>query len=93
MPSMDPAENPDPRDLIGEAYRMEGLSPDECRSIFLDWLLGLPAGTDTAAMARILLGRHMPAGEGHPMTAILREAAVETGQAAVRRGGRRGRLG
>ncbi|MEM1316424.1 MAG: hypothetical protein AAGI51_17840, partial [Pseudomonadota bacterium] len=30
----------DPRGLIGDAYAMEGVGPEACRSIFLDWALG-----------------------------------------------------
>ena len=33
----------DPRGLIEEAYRME-LGPEDCRTVFLDWALGLPEG-------------------------------------------------
>ena len=31
----------DPKNLIREAYRIEGISEPECRSIFLDWALSL----------------------------------------------------
>ena len=80
----DPA---DPRGVIREAYRMEGIGPEDCRSIFLDWALALPAGADTAPLIHDLLARH--GAEGHPMTGILREglARVEP----RRRGGARGR--
>ena len=30
----------DAKGLIREAYRIEGISAPECRSIFLDWALG-----------------------------------------------------
>ena len=33
----------DPRGLIAEAYRMD-IGPEDCRTIFLDWALGLPEG-------------------------------------------------
>jgi hypothetical protein len=46
----------DPRGLIYEAYRME-IGPAECRSIFLDWALGLPEGTGRAEI-RTLLGHY-----------------------------------
>jgi len=32
----------DPRALIAEAYRIEGLGPEDARAIFFDWALGLP---------------------------------------------------
>lgn len=80
----------DPRGLIREAYRIEGISPHECRTIFLDWALSLPEGTDTQEMAARLLQADPPA--DHPMTAVLRDATKEP-PARIRRGGRRARLG
>lgn len=61
----------DPRGLIFEAYRME-LGPEDCRSIFLDWALGLEEGAGPAEVA-ILLECYGAANPGHPMTAVLRE--------------------
>lgn len=60
----------DPRGLIFEAYRME-LGPEDCRSIFLDWALGLD-GAGPAEVA-VLLERYGAAHPDHPMTAVLRE--------------------
>lgn len=74
----------DPRDLIGEAYRMEGISVEDCRSIFFDWALGLPGDTEPAAAAARLIAHHQGP-EDHPMTGLLREA-VE-GRPRGRRGG------
>ena len=81
----------DPKGLIREAYRIEGITAPECRSIFLDWALSLPAGTDTAAALRGLLERHGGAAE-HPMTGVLR-AGLDSAGAPRRRGGRSARLG
>ena len=39
----------DPRGLIYESYRIEGIRIEECRSIFLDWAMGLPPGADMRA--------------------------------------------
>ncbi|GMG84474.1 hypothetical protein LNKW23_36900 [Paralimibaculum aggregatum] len=80
----------DPRALIAESYRIEGLTAEDARSIFFDWALGLPAGTDAGAAAGRLLAHHAPPGD-HPMTELLREAMAAGG--AVRRGrtGRRRR--
>ena len=39
----------DPKGLIKEAYRIEGIGPGECRSILLDWALSLPDGVDQRA--------------------------------------------
>jgi hypothetical protein len=34
----------DPKGLIRESYAIEGISDAECRSIFMDWAMSLPAG-------------------------------------------------
>ena len=78
----------DPRGLMFEAFRMD-LTAAECRSIFLDWALGLPEGADVAALARAMLD--LPeARPDHPMHAVL---AAATGATATprRRGGRSGK--
>jgi hypothetical protein len=74
----------DPRGLIFEAYRME-LGPEDCRTIFLDWALGL----DGAGRAEIaaLLAHYGPRHPAHPMTAVLREG-LEQAPARTRRGRR-----
>jgi hypothetical protein len=77
----------DPRGLILEAYRMP-LGPEDCRTIFLDWALGLPGGTGPAEIAA-LLAHYAPAHPDHPMTAVLREGL----NPPVRPGGRRGGRG
>lgn len=87
-----PSGAPDPHDpkgLVREAYAIEGITLAECRSIFLDWALSIPA-EDHREAAAALLDRH--GAVGHPMTATLR-AALAAPQAPRRRGGRAGRLG
>jgi hypothetical protein len=61
----------DPRGLIFEAYRMD-IGPEDCRTIFLDWALGLQGGAGRDEVA-VLLARYGPAHPDHPMTAVLRE--------------------
>jgi hypothetical protein len=87
---MNDAARHDPRDLIGEAFRMEGVGAADCRSIFLDWALGLPAGVAPAEAAAALLAHHAPPAE-HPMTALLTEAAAGEAAPEGRRGGAKGR--
>lgn len=92
-PESDPESGPgghDPRNLIGEAYRIEGIGAADCRSIFLDWALGLPAGVAPGAAAAALLALHAPPAD-HPMTALLAEAAEGGARQGRRRGGWRGR--
>ena len=80
----------DPRGLIFESYRIDGIHLEECRSIFFDWALGLPLGTDVAAALRDLLQHYGDKHPDHPMTSVLTEGlgkAVEP----KRRGGRAAR--
>lgn len=83
----------DPRGLIYEAYRIDGISEQECRSIFLDWALGTQLGADMTAMLETLLSEYGSA-KDHPMTAVIKEGldkarARDAGHG--RRGGAMGR--
>lgn len=80
----------DPKELIHEAYRIEGIGPGECRSVFLDWALSLPEGQEARAAIAGLLERHAPDHPDHPMTQVLREG-LERGAPPRRRGGWRAR--
>lgn len=86
----DPAKTHDARNLIADAYRIEGITGEDCRSVFLDWTLGLPAGSAPDAAAAALLAHYRPP-PGHPMTALLQEAASAPPGDARRRGGAEGR--
>ena len=77
----------DPRGLIFEAYRIPGITAGECRSIFLDWALGLSESDDQKEHVVAMLTTYSHGASKHPMTDILREALIET-KAPVRRGGR-----
>jgi hypothetical protein len=81
----------DPRELILESYRIEGITASQCRSIFLDWALGVPQGTDTRDQVRALLERYAGEPADHPMTQVL-QAALAAAPEPRRRGGRAGRL-
>ena len=37
----------DPKGLVRESYNIEGISYGECGSIFIDWVLSLPAVVNT----------------------------------------------
>lgn len=85
-----PLAEADPKGLIRESYRIEGIGGDECRSILIDWALSLAAGTDTAAALRVVLAEY--GRPGHPMTDILTEGLARA-PVARRRGGRAARFG
>ena len=80
----------DPRGLILEAYRIEGIVAEDCRSIYFDWALGAEAGRDLAEDTAALLAFYEGGAPAHPMTAVLREGLVAA-RAPKRRGGRRAR--
>ena len=80
----------DPKGLIYESYRMEGIQSAECRSIFLDWALGVPIGVDSRDFVIRLLNKHGTAAPDHPMTAVLKEA-LDTPAKSRRKGGAMGR--
>lgn len=81
----------DPKGLIREAYRIDGIGLPECRSIFLDWAIGVPQGADTAALIRVLLERYAGEPADHPMTRVLKDG-LEAPRRTGRRGGRSARL-
>jgi hypothetical protein len=79
----------DPRGLIREAYRIEGIEGPSCRSIYLDWALGLPADADATAATATLLERYAAHHPDHPMTHVLREGVDRATPSPVRRRRRR----
>lgn len=82
----------DPKGLIREAFAIPGITAGECRSIFLDWALGLPDTRDTQAELQGLISRYAPQNpEDHPMLATLR-AGLDKAAPPKRRGGRRARV-
>ncbi|MEJ6402271.1 hypothetical protein [Yoonia sp. 2307UL14-13] len=82
----------DPKGLVREAYRIEGITAGECRTIFLDWALGLPDGTEAKQAVHALLVAYADQPADHPMTQTL-VAALKDAPAPRRRGGRTARLG
>lgn len=79
----------DPRGLIHEAYAIDGIGAEECRSIFFDWAIGLESGLDTVAAAKVLYADLAGKNPDHPMSRLLREAAAGTPPDGRRRRGRR----
>lgn len=70
----DPTEDLDPRGLIAEAYRIPGIAPQDCRSIFFDWALGRGGAEGEPASVAALLAIYEPLHPVHPMTDVLRES-------------------
>ncbi|WP_083392752.1 hypothetical protein [Rhodobacter xanthinilyticus] len=81
----------DPKGLIRESYRIEGITVEECRSIFLDWALSIAAQTDPQEAMRALIAAY-GAEPAHPMTGVLTEGLTKPAGGGGRRGGRAGRV-
>lgn len=81
----------DPKGLIRDAFAIDGIAAPECRSIFLDWALGLPPGRDIRSdVARLLAHYTDLAPANHPMLETL-QAALQEPATPRRRGGRKAR--
>lgn len=85
-----PRDPLDPKGLIFEVYRIEGITEGECRSVFLDWALSLPEGQEVKAAIATHLERQAGRFPDHPMTRVLRQG-LETAARPRRRGGWRAR--
>lgn len=75
----------DPKGLIFESFRIDGISKSECRSIFLDWALSLPIEKETGEVLRILIAQYEGVHPEHPMIEVMKEGL--SGMAAPRRRG------
>ncbi|KPQ08369.1 MAG: hypothetical protein HLUCCA12_00760 [Rhodobacteraceae bacterium HLUCCA12] len=93
MPSAAPHDPDDPKGLIRESYRIEGIGDGECRSILIDWALSIEASRDQAEALARLHARYGPQAPDHPMTRLMAQTAGAPTAPAGRRGGRAGRLG
>ena len=80
----------DPKGLILESYRIEGITKPECRTIFLDWALSLPVEMDTGKTLRKLIAEYGKDNPTHPMTEVMTEG-LSGMEAPRRRGGWRSR--
>lgn len=87
---MSPDTPLDPQGQIARAFEVEGITPETCRALFLEWVLSHrdhAVGRDEIAR---LLALHGPQNPHHPMIAVLREGMAGE-KPASRRGGWRGR--
>ena len=48
----------DPKGLVRESYLIEGITPGECRSIFMDWALSIPVGRSVPDAVRVLIATY-----------------------------------
>ncbi len=76
----------DPRGLIYEAFRIEGITEPECRTIFLDWALGIGEDQDSFAAMQVLEQHYARDHPTHPMLSVIREGLNRTATPKRRRG-------
>ena len=67
----------DPKGLIQEAYNIEGISEQDCRSIFFEWTFGTDVGNELSDLVNSLHQYYMDKYPSHPMTKILAEGALQ----------------
>jgi hypothetical protein len=82
----------DPKGLVRESYRIEGITGGECRSIFMDWALSIPTDRSVPDAVRVLIATYGPGAPEHPMTGVLHQA-LQAPAIPRRRGGRAARQG
>ncbi|MCY3878493.1 MAG: hypothetical protein OXF74_04845 [Rhodobacteraceae bacterium] len=87
---MDKIKQPeDPRGLIFEAYRIDGITVEDCRTIFFDWALGTPDMADLHELVRSLHAHYSREFPDHPMTSVLHEGLTDPQKPRLRRRRRR----
>ncbi len=82
----------DPKGLLREAYRIDGITEPECRTIFLDWAIQVPVGVAAKDHIEAALAHYATGQDNHPMTVTL-QAGLRASPTAKRRGGRAARVG
>jgi hypothetical protein len=82
----------DPKGLVRESYRIDGITDAECRSILIDWALSLAPGVATPEALRAVIATYAVDAPDHPMTKVL-TAGLPDAPAPRRRGGRAARVG
>ena len=81
----------DPKGLVRESYRIEGITLGECRSIFVDWALSLPVDAPMRDALRSLIAHYAMDLPDHPMSKVMNEGLTAP-EAPRRRGGRAARV-
>lgn len=84
-------EEADPKGLVRESYRIDGITLGECRSILVDWALSLPVDAPMRDALRSLLAHYGTDAPDHPMTAVMTEGLL-TPDTPRRKGGRAARV-
>ncbi|WGV17979.1 hypothetical protein [Fuscovulum ytuae] len=81
----------DPKGLVRESYRIEGITLGECKSILVDWALSLPVDAPMKEAIRVVMAEYALGAPDHPMSKVLEEGLMAP-EAPKRRGGRAARV-
>lgn len=81
----------DARGVIHEAYCIEGVTEQDCRTIFLDWAMFAGDTPPVAAQLNRFLAVYGAENPDHPMTRVIRQGLEQAQVKSGRRGGRAGR--
>ncbi len=76
----------DPRGLIKDAYAMSTIGKAECRSVFLDWIMGLDQTNDLPDVMLRMRSHYGETYPNHPMTLLLDEGLNMSARPNRRRG-------
>lgn len=74
----------DPKKLISESFKINGISDEECRSIFFGWVLDFDSRIDINLAIKTLHEKYSLSNPMHPMTSVLLEG-LSVGYRAKRR--------
>lgn len=85
-------EEADPKGLVRESYRIEGITLGECKSIFVDWALSLPVDAPMKDALRALIAHYGLDAPDHPMSGVMKDGLLAP-DAPRRKGGRAARVG
>ena len=75
----------DPRGLIYEAYKIEEITSEDCRSIFFDWALGLNSELNAFDELTKLYSVYAKDNPTHPMSVVLKEGLSKLNRKPSRR--------
>ena len=67
----------DEKGLIFEAYNIENIDLNSCRTIFFDWVVSLDPNINLGEAINELLEAYSPRFPSHPMTELLIEGTKE----------------
>ena len=82
----------DPKGLIRESYNIENISMAQCRTIFFEWAVQIPADINATDYIEAGLAYYAPRNPpNHPMTQVMRDG-LKPAETARRRGGRAARI-